>query len=408
LFGVLYFIQGISEPSEGLISQPTRSLLRSWGYDAAGVSAFMAMLVLPWSIKPLYGLVTDFVPLFGTRRRSWLLVTLAATVVSLSAIYFYTPPQNMAWLLLVLLFVPTIAVAFSDVVVDALMVEEGQPRGMTGRLQGVQWAAIYGATILTGFLGGYLSGHHLQRLGFLIAGLATGVSLVMAWAVVREPRRTAIAADEGDETLGPGVRHAARDLWRGVSHPGILAIGAFMFLWNFNPFSTSVLYMHMVEHMKFSEQFYGNTVSTQALACMLASAAYAGYSRRLGVMRLVVLSIVAGLLATVGYWALRGETSALVIAFVMGFFYMTGMMVQLDLAARVCDVATAGTTFALLMSLSNLAVGLSAALGGRLYEWLAEGRDYTFAFNWVVGIGAAFTCGCFLLAPVIRKYCVVK
>ena len=56
-----------------------------------------------------------------------------------------------------MLFVPTIGVAFSDVVIDALMVEEGQPRGLTGRLQSVQWAAIYAATILTGVLGGYLS-----------------------------------------------------------------------------------------------------------------------------------------------------------------------------------------------------------------------------------------------------------
>ena len=30
---------------------------------------------------------------------------------------------------------------------DALMVEKGQPRGLTGRLQSVQWASMYAATI---------------------------------------------------------------------------------------------------------------------------------------------------------------------------------------------------------------------------------------------------------------------
>jgi hypothetical protein len=81
------------------------------------------------------------------------------------------------------------------------------------------------------------------------------------------------------------------------------------------------------------------------------------------------------------------------------------MIVQLDLAARVCEIETAGTTFAVLMSLSNFAVGLSTGMGGRIYEWAAAGKDYRFAFNVVVGIGALCTCGCFLLLPMIRRYC---
>ena len=31
LFGTMYFVQGIAEPTEGLIAQPVRSLLKSWG-----------------------------------------------------------------------------------------------------------------------------------------------------------------------------------------------------------------------------------------------------------------------------------------------------------------------------------------------------------------------------------------
>ena len=35
----------------------------------------MALLAVPWTIKPVFGLLSDFVPLFGSRRRNYLLLS---------------------------------------------------------------------------------------------------------------------------------------------------------------------------------------------------------------------------------------------------------------------------------------------------------------------------------------------
>ena len=48
LFGAIYFIQGIAEPTEGLVAQPVRSLLKSWGRGAFAIAAFTALLASPW------------------------------------------------------------------------------------------------------------------------------------------------------------------------------------------------------------------------------------------------------------------------------------------------------------------------------------------------------------------------
>ncbi|HPM82884.1 MAG TPA: MFS transporter, partial [Candidatus Anammoximicrobium sp.] len=188
LFGAIYFIQGIAEPTEGLIAQPVRSLLTKWGQSTGEITTFMALISLPWSIKPLYGLISDFLPIFGSRRRSYLILTTAVTVLGLGYLYFFPPQPGAVRVLLWLLVIPTVGVAFSDVVSDALMVERGQPLGLTGRLQSVQWAAMYAATILAGFVGGWLSQHRREEVGFLICAAATAASLVLAVLWVPEPR----------------------------------------------------------------------------------------------------------------------------------------------------------------------------------------------------------------------------
>src|SRR4051794_22462134 len=74
-FAIVYAVEGIGQAKSGIIWQPLIHFLkvtRAW--DPLQVSAALAAVDLPWVIKPLYGIVSDFVPLFGYRRRSYLLV----------------------------------------------------------------------------------------------------------------------------------------------------------------------------------------------------------------------------------------------------------------------------------------------------------------------------------------------
>ncbi len=395
LFGAMYFVQGIAEPTEGLIAQPVRSLLKSWGYTGAGIGRFIFLLSIPWMIKPLYGLLSDFVPLAGTRRRSYLILTSGASVAGLACLYFFPPLRGEYALLLLLLLTPTVGVAFSDVVVDALMVEKGQPRGLTGRLQSVQWTAIYAATIIAGLVGGWLSQRGRQTTAFLICALLTLVTFFLAWAFVREaPQRSPRAP----------WRRATWELTSAFKSPVVLLAAAFLFLWNFNPFSTSVLYLHLTRDLGLSEQFYGLTISLFSVGAIMASLAYGVYCRRTPLRWLIHGAIVAGILSTLAYAALSGPRSALAISVLVGFTYMTGSLVQLDVAARACPVAAAGTTFALLMSVSNLGLSSSEMVGGYLFDRWSTAWGPTRAFPALVAIGALATCSCWLVVPFLVRH----
>lgn len=393
LFGTLYFVQGVAEPTEGLITQPVRSLLKSWGRSAGDIAWFSAVISLPWALKPLYGLLTDFVPWAGSRRRAYLIAATGATTAGLLALYWWPPAPSTYQGLVLLLVVPTFGVAFSDVVADGLMIDKGQPRGITGVLQSVQWGASYAATVTAALIGGYLSQHGRQDLGFLVCAAVTGVAFVLAVFVVREDRPAR------SET----VRGAAKALLGAFRRPMVLAACAFVFLWSFNPFGASVLYLFATQELGLSEQLYGTTTAVLAVGAVMASVAYGFFARRLPFDRLLHGSVIAGIACTAAYWWMSGARSALVVSWWVGFTYMIAILIQLDLAARVCPPRVAATLFASIMALSNLALSSAEAVGGALYDRWLPSLGARGAFDALVGVGCAFTAASWLLVPHLRR-----
>ncbi len=389
IFAALYFVQGAGELSAGLLSQPLRSMLRNWGRDSAEIATFMFLLGIPWYIKPLFGMLTDFVPIRGLRRKSYLILSsllmiggfIAATMMPLA------PAAGTAILLLLLL--PSFGIAFKDVTTDATMIETGQPLGITGRLQSAQWGAMYGAGLLSGVAGGWISQHGLQRLGFLVCALLGCVSLYIAIFHIRETPRPELQHGQ--------LKRAIKVLGEAARTRMILLIAVFYFLLNFNPFSADVLYVHMSDKLGFSEQFIGYTYTITSFASILACIVYGLFAKHVPLRRLLHASVLFMILSSLVYVGLGSPASAVVISLAYGFIYMITSLTQLELASRYCPPAAAGTVFALLMSLSNLSVSLSSILGGRFYEAWKLSFGAQKAFSMLVMVGAGFTALCWFL-----------
>jgi Na+/melibiose symporter-like transporter len=367
----------------------------------------MSLLALPWSIKPVFGLLIDFVPLPGGRRKPYLLLAAGGAAISLGWVYFF-PFAEGDGVMIGSLLVATMCIAAADVACDALMVEKGQPLGITGVLQSVQWASMYGATVITGVLGGYLSQTNQETRAFLICALAAALAAVLTAAFVRErpmrgpkPATAHAKPDESGET-SLTFAETARELWGAARNPALLGALAFLFLWSFNPFNTVVLNDYFTSGLGLSEQFYGNTISVLAISSMAASVAYGFYCRRVPFRLLLHGSIVLGVLATLAYLGLVGRVSAWIVTVGVGLTYMTATLVQLDLAARVCPPRVAGTVFATLMAATNLGMSLSIVLGGYLYAAWSRQWNPHVAFRLLVVCGAASTALCWLVTPLLR------
>jgi len=67
LFGIVYFAQGMWHlPPQSLVIA-----LKNGGLSAVQMATFFSPSHIPWLIKPVYGLLSDSVPLFGRRRKSY-------------------------------------------------------------------------------------------------------------------------------------------------------------------------------------------------------------------------------------------------------------------------------------------------------------------------------------------------
>src|SRR6187397_254546 len=86
LFGSLYFVQGIIEPTACLPAQPVQTELRGWGFTAGQIGYFFGIIGIAWSIKPLFGLISDFFPLGNYRRWPYLVLSTAGTAVAFLAL----------------------------------------------------------------------------------------------------------------------------------------------------------------------------------------------------------------------------------------------------------------------------------------------------------------------------------
>ena len=379
LFAIVYFAQGMwSLPNQTLII-----VLKERGLSAGQVAAFFTWSTIPWLIKPVYGLVSDFVPLFGKRRKSYLLLTSALAAAGGLALGLAAP--HTYWWLAGLFTVMALGLAFTDVLVDALMVENGKPRGLTGAFQSVQWASIYMASVLVGELGGYLAEHRRLHAAFVLAAAFPLISFGMTLFAVHDPPARVDREAFGRTMSAIRLALGERDVW---------VVAGFVFFWTFSPSFGPALLYYQTDALKFSQQFIGHLGALGSIAAVVGAFIYAPLSRRVPLKTMINLSIGVGVVGTLAYLLYRDAYSAIVIDTTFGCIGMITQLAFLDLAAKSCPRHVEATFFALLMSVFNGGTQGSQVVGGYLYDWLG--------YTYLVLISAGFTALAWFLVPLVK------
>jgi MFS family permease len=384
LFAIVYFAQGMyTLPDQAIIIT-----FKDQGLTADQVASFFLLASIPWFIKPVYGLVSDFVPLFGRRRKSYLL--LSSSLACLMGLAAGLSTEYTYWRLAVLYTVMGFGLAFTDVLADALMVENGKPRGLTGAFQSVQWASVTCASILVGILGGHFAAHRDLHTAFVVAAGFPFVIVLMTTFFVRDAPAKLDAAAFHETWAAVREGSGQRSVW---------LVAAFIFLFNFSPsFGPAFLY-YETDVLGFSQQYIGTLGSMAAGASVIGALFYAPISRRMPLRRLINIAIGLSVVTTLAYLLYRGPYSAALIQLLSGCTGMITQLAMLDLAAKACPPRVEATFFALLMSVFNVGTQLSQNVGAHLYTLMGAGAA---AYTWLVLISTLTTAAIWMLVPLVH------
>jgi predicted MFS family arabinose efflux permease len=387
-FALVYVVEGVGQTG-GLIAQPLNYYLKqTFGWTPVQVTAYLTILNLPWIIKPVYGIVSDFLPIFGYRRKAYLVLANAAGA---GAYYWVTQITAPSQLVLVLLLT-AYAMAISSTLCGAILVENGQRLGASDAFVNQQWLWFNIAALASGFIGGQL----VERLSPTTALHAAAAIIAVAplavvfttWFLISEPKSRIDVAEMKKTLASLLAAFTLRELW---------FVGAFLFLYYLSPGLGTPLYYHMTDDLKFSQEYIGILGSISSSGWIVAALLYRRFLKGISARNLLNLSILLGTLTTAAFLLLLDETTAALINFFSGFAGMIAFVATLTLAADYCPQRAEGFAFAALMSITNLSGAVSDNIGSFLYEHLFQRRLAP-----LILVSAAFTALAFAFVPILR------
>jgi len=387
-FAIVYVVEGIGQARVGIIFQPLNYYLKDIGWTPLQVTAYLAILNFPWIIKPVFGLVSDFIPLFGYRRKSYLIISSICAAGAYAWIARLTEPSEFA----LLLVLTSYAMATASTLCGALLAENGQSFRVSSTFVSQQWLWFYIAIMASSYLGGALV-EHLSALSALQAAAAIAavapIAMVLASLFLLDERKVTASGLE--------MRRTFQSIVAASKSAKLYIVALFLFLYSFAPGFGTPLYYFMTDELKFSQSYIGILGSIASAGWIAGAVAHRWFLRKMSSKALLYLSIVLGTLSAASFLMLADEVTAAIVNFANGAAMMIATIASLTLAADYCPKRSEGFAFAGLMSIMNLADLASNNVGAFLYEHVFHNQ-----LGPLIVVSAASTAFALVLVPLLR------
>jgi len=340
----------------GLI--PLKNLLKNELHaDRAVTASFFFWILLAWYFKPFAGIVTDAFPLFGTRRKSYMLIGAVLTVASWIALYFTPHEYNkLLWVCIAI----NVFTVITSTVVGGYMVETAQKFSASGRLSSIRNFVQQFCFVIGGPLGGYLG-----AIAFGWTSVAAGAIVFLVVPVtiffLREQRRRIDSKEILDQAGKQLVKIGnAKTMW---------AAAGFSAMFYCAPGIMTAVFFRQQDVLRMTTQAQGTLLFLQGTFGVLAATLYGAFAcKHLNLRKLLVCCLLCGAASQFSYIFYSTVGRARAIESFYGFGFTLADIALMHLAVRATPAGSEGLGFSLMMSVRNLSLFGSDWVGSKLLD----------------------------------------
>jgi len=334
LSSAVYFTQGIEGlPSQGLFYYLKETL----HFSPEKIMLISSITISAWLVKPIIGYVIDNF----LHKKAWIFIALLLDIISVLFLGLLSLPLVI---LITMIILNSTDTAFRDVAVDGIMCIEGKKYNATGRIQSIQWISISIAGLLTGIGGGYIAEIWGYKGAFL--------SLIPIYILVGIPaffyKEERTLENKTSSTL-------FLDLKKLFAHKQLLIVGLFIFLYKYSPSFGTPLFFIQRDTFKWGKIWIGALGTISTVFAIIGSLVYYKVSTKIKIKKWLYISVFLGALTSLSYLYYTPATAIIydVLYSLIGMFIFLMVM---DFMARKTVPGLEATSFALLCSISNLAL----------------------------------------------------
>jgi folate/biopterin transporter len=393
----IYFVEG----ALGLARLAQTFLLKDeFKLGPAELSATLGLLSLPWTIKPLYGFLSDGFPILGYRRRSYLVLAGFVGFLSYMVLAFGLDVVSAAdgvdtsmamTITIISLLLSSASIALSDVVADGIVVQKTRDASeqgddaIAGGLQSLCWGSAAIGALISAYFSGSLLESMSPREVFGIASVlplaVSGISFMIQEEPVGKQKVNGEVNDVEMEQTEASVSEQMSSLWSAMRQPNIYKPVLFLFLWKATPTSDGAMLYFMTDDIGFGPEFLGRVRLVTAASSLLGVFLYNQYLRRVPIKDVLlwtsIVSVPLGLTQLLLISHYNRELGIPDGAFVFGDDVVLSILGEiaflptLVLAARLCPPGIEAVLFATLMSIYNGASTVGTEVGAGLTKLLS-------------------------------------
>lgn len=353
LAGLVYFTQG----AYGIVAVTLPLYLRQLQWSVSEITIATSVVTFPWVLKILYGILSDCLPLFSYRRKSYLIVFALAASLGWLCLAVLPPAKGF---ILGSLILSNIGFAAIDVITDGFVVEHS--RGQNSHIyQSISWGMRSLGAILSGFTGGWLAAHWPPRDVFILTICLP--LFVIFWAL--RMKEVQVGRSPFRNAWEPVQR-----CFRLFSNTNLKWFILILILSQVSAMFSIPFFFHMKETLEFKETFLGGLMSLAWTGAVIASLLYVRWLRKVDAKTVLSWAMIFNTINILSTVFIYNERSALVLVFLGGILGCLTMLPIMSVSAILThNSGVEGTSFAVLMSIHNLGQIVFGFLGGHLYPY---------------------------------------